>query len=176
MALLCAQGNWPARRQVCYCLGTERDRGREGGRLLRVALRGAHLTALCALAFAQPLFDILGKNPAFFAVRGSSGREIVLFALALTLLPPAALIVVELVAELANRVAARILHLVLVAGLVAVIVLHALTNNDALSGVGALAVAAALGLAGGALYARAQAVRTFMTFLPGARTTSPSAR
>jgi hypothetical protein len=62
---------------------TTRDRGREEGRLHAVARRSAHLTALCALAFAQPLFDILGKNPAFFAVRGSSRGDIVLFALAL---------------------------------------------------------------------------------------------
>jgi hypothetical protein len=130
--------------------------------------RSAHLAALCSLAFAQPLFDILGKNPAFFAVRGSSSGEIVLFALALTLLPPAILTAVESAAGLASATAARGLHLVFVAGLVAVIVLQALTKRDTLDGVGALVTAGFLGVAGAVVYWRAQAVRTFLTFLAAA--------
>ena len=51
--------------------GDDTGSGSLTGRLHAVARRSAHLTALCALAFAQPLFDILGKNPAFFAVRGT---------------------------------------------------------------------------------------------------------
>ncbi len=143
-------------------------RGREERRLLAIGRRSAHLAALCALAFAQPLFDILGKNPAFFAVRGSSRGEIVLFALALTLLPPVVLVVLELAAELVSAVAARSLHLLFVAGLVGVIVLQALTKGDALDGLAALVVAGAAGAAGALLYVRAKAVRTFLTFLVAA--------
>src|SRR5439155_7354781 len=156
---------WACRSEVCYCLVTTPDRGREHRRLLVVARRAAHLAALCALAFAQPLFDILGKNPAFFAVRNSSSREIVLFALALTLLPPAVLLATELLVGLVSEAGARALHLLVVAGLVAVIVLQALTKSDALSGLGALVVAGLLGLAGAVLYRRAGAIRTFLTFL-----------
>jgi hypothetical protein len=130
-----------------------------------VSRRSAHLAALCALAFAQPLFDILGKNPAFFAVRGSSSREIVVFALALTLLPPLALILLEFAVAFVNAAVAWLLHLVLVAGLVAVIVLEALTKSETLDGLGALVTASALGVAGALLYWRAGAVRTFLTFL-----------
>src|SRR6266511_939531 len=108
---------WACQAEVCYCLVTAAFRGREERRLLAIGRRSAHLAALSALAFAQPLFDILGKNPAFFAVRGSSRGEIVLFALALTLLPPVVLVVLELAAELVSAVAARSLHLLFVAGL-----------------------------------------------------------
>jgi hypothetical protein len=144
---------------------TTRDRGREEGRLLAAARGGAHLAALCALAFAQPLFDILGKNPAFFAVRGSSSREIVLFALALTLLPPAVLVAVELAVAIVSEAGARALHLLFVAGLAAVIVLQALTKSEALDGLGALVTAGVVGVAAALLYRRAKAARTFLTFL-----------
>ena len=50
---------------------------------------------LCAFALSQPLLDILGRNPTFFAVRDSSGTEIVLFTLALVLVPPAVLLLAE---------------------------------------------------------------------------------
>ena len=42
--------------------------------------RALELAVLCAFAFAQPLFDLLGRNPEFFAVRGSPSGDIVLFA------------------------------------------------------------------------------------------------
>jgi hypothetical protein len=158
-------GIGPARAEVCYCLVTTRDRGREEGRFLAAARGGAHLAALCALAFAQPLFDILGKNPAFFAVRGSTSREIVLFALALTLLPPAMLIAVELAVAIVSEAAARALHFLFVAGLVAVIVLQALTKSETLDGLGALVTAGVAGAAAALLYRRARAARTFLTFL-----------
>jgi hypothetical protein len=134
-------------------------------RVRQLARDGAHLAVLSALAFAQPIFDILGKNPAFFAVRGSSSGEIVLFALALTLLPPAGLLVIEAAVGLASRTAARIVHLVFVGGLTALIFLQISTKSDLLSGVGALVFAAVLGAAGAALYWRASPVRTFLTFL-----------
>jgi arginine exporter protein ArgO len=147
---------------------SDRERGRETALLRKAAVAGAHLAALSALAFAQPLFDILGKNPEFFAVRDSSSGQIVLFALALTLLPPAVLLATEILVGLLSQTAARILHIVFVAGLVAMIVLHALTKSDALSGAGALVAAAALGIGGAALYSRVPPVRTFMTFLVAA--------
>jgi hypothetical protein len=164
VVLLCGPG-WACQAEVCYWLVTTPDRGRKDRRLRLVARRSAHLAALCALAFAQPLFDILGKNPAFFAVRGSSSAEIVLFALALTLIPPLALVALELAAGLASPAAAWALHLLFVAGLVGVIVLHALTKSDALDGLGALVTAGAAGAAGALVYLRANAARTFLTFL-----------
>ena len=134
--------------------------------LLRTALRnGAHLAVLSGFALAQPLFDILGRNPAFFAIRRSTSAQIILFALFIVFVPPAALLAVELVVALANRTAAQILHLVFVAGLVAVLLLHALTQDTLLSGAGALVCAAAVGIAGALLYARAGVVRSFLTVL-----------
>ena len=51
------------------------------------AVRGAQLLAVSGFALAQPLFDILGKNAEFFAVRGSTPADIVFFALVVTFAP-----------------------------------------------------------------------------------------
>lgn len=134
-------------------------------RLRRALRNGAHLAALSAFALAQPLLDILGRNAAFFAVRGSSSLQIVLFALAVTFALPAALLAAELTADLLSDALARGLHLVFVAGLSAVVVLHALTNGDVLSGVAALAAAAAVGAVATAVYWRARVVGSFLSVL-----------
>jgi hypothetical protein len=141
---------------------------RPESRLRRALVNGAHLTALSAFALAQPLLDILGKNAAFFAVRGSSSLQIVLFALAVTFALPAALLAVELAADLVSRPLARTLHLLFVAGLSAVVVLHALTKGETLSGAGALVVAAAAGVAVAALYWRVRVVGSFLSVLAAA--------
>ena len=132
----------------------------------RVALvRGAQLAVLSGFALAEPLLDILGKNPEFFSVRRSTSTEIVLFALAVTLVPPLVLLAIQLLVRLVNRTASDVLHLVFVAGLVAVIALHALTNDSSLSGVGALVIAAMAGLLGALLYRQAPPVGSFLTVL-----------
>jgi len=123
-----------------------------------------HLAVLSSFALAQPLFDILGRNATFFAVRESSGREIVLFALALTLLPPAALILVELGAGLLDPFLAPALHLMFVAALAAAIALQALKRLDGPATV-LLLTAALLGLAAAVLYRRARHAQSFLTLL-----------
>jgi hypothetical protein len=128
-------------------------------------VRGAQLLVLNGFALAQPLLDILSKNPAFFAIRRSTSTEIVLFALFLVFVPPAVLLAVELLVGLASSRAAEVLHLVFVGGLVAVVALHALTNDSSMTGTGALVLAAAVGIGGAILYARTAAVRSFLTVL-----------
>src|ERR671936_3185977 len=58
-------------------------------------IAGLHLLALCSFAVAQPLFDLLGKNPEFFVAHDSTRGDIVLFALALALGIPLLLLAVE---------------------------------------------------------------------------------
>lgn len=128
-------------------------------------MRGAQLLVLNGFALAQPLLDILSRNPAFFAIRGSSSSEIVLFALFLVFVPPAALLAIELLVGLVSRPAAAVLHLVFVGALVAVVVLHAITNDSSLTGAASLVVAAAAGIGGAILYARTPLARSFLTVL-----------
>jgi hypothetical protein len=147
---------------------TVRDRARRRSRPSRgreALTNGAHLAVLSALALAQPIFDILGRNPTFFAARGSTSSEIVLFALALVLLPPLVLALVELAVSFVSTPAARLLHLVFVAGLGAMLVLSVVTQAELVSGAAALATAGGLGVLLAVGYAQTTFVRSLVGVL-----------
>ena len=128
-----------------------------------LARDGLHLLVLCSFALAQPLFDLIARNPEFFATRGSTGAEIIAFAAAITLLPPAVLLVAEALAGLASERLRGALHLTLVAALVALVALPPLARL-ADGPPALLLVAAALLGAGAALaYRRVGAVRSLVT-------------
>lgn len=90
----------------------------------RPLLAAAHLAALWALAFAQPLFDLLGRNTAFFVARGNTAGEILAFALIFTLGP---FLVAWLVEAVLEKISARLrwaVHLALLALLVGCLILQ----------------------------------------------------
>ncbi len=126
---------------------------------------GLHLAVLSALAVAQPVLDILGKNPAFFVVRGSSDTEIVLFALALTFGPALLLVAVELVVGLLSKSLAAALHLVFVGALSALLALYLLTRLELLDGPTSIVAALLAGGAAAFVYARAPTARFVLTVL-----------
>jgi hypothetical protein len=130
-----------------------------------LGVAGAHLAGLSALAVAQPVFDLLSKNAEFFAVRGSSAREIVLFALALTLLPPLALLAIEALSGLVDRRLQLGLHLLFVAGFVALIAAQALKRAEGLGATAIILASCALAIAAAAAYWRLPPVRTLLTVL-----------
>jgi hypothetical protein len=136
---------------------------------LRVsASRGAQLLAASGFALAQPLFDLLGKNAEFFAVRGSTPGDIVLFALVVTFAPALALWLVELLVGVVSEAAAGVLHLVFLGFLGAVFGVQALKRSG-VDGTTALIVGAVLI---GVLIALATwllpAARSFLTLLAAA--------
>lgn len=126
---------------------------------------GIHLAVLSALAVAQPVLDILGRNPAFFVVRGSSDTEIVLFALILASGPAVLLTAVELAVGVLSRSLAEALHLLFVGALSALLALYLLTRLELLDGAVAIAAAATAGAAAALLYARAPTARFVLTVL-----------
>ena len=134
-------------------------------RALELLRNFAHLAALSGLAVAQPLLDVLGRNPPFFVVRGSSDQEIVLFALAVALGPALMLVSVELVVGLASRTLASVLHVAFVGGLAGLLALHLLTHLDVLGGVAAVVAAIVVGTAASVAYGRASTARFVLTVL-----------
>jgi Sulfatase len=136
---------------------------------LRVALvRGAHLLAASGFALAQPLFDLLGKNPEFFAVRGSTPGDIVLFALVVTFAPALLLLAVERTVSALSPSAGSVLHHVFLGFLGAVFGIQAL-KRAGLSGTTSLIAGAVLIGAAVALAAwRLRAARSFLSLLAAA--------
>jgi Sulfatase len=136
-------------------------RGRAPGLLLSFL----HLAVLSAFALAQPLFNLLSDNPEFFAARGSTATDVIVFAILLVVVPPAVGLAIELLAGLAGLRACRAAHLVLLALLAAVVFVQALKDALGDSDVVLIAVSLALGGLAALLYARAEPVRSFMTVL-----------
>jgi hypothetical protein len=124
-----------------------------------------HLGALWALAVAQPLFDVIRKNPDFLAARGVRGVDVVLFAVVTTLVPPLLLVAVEAAAGLAAAGLRRGLHLVLVAVLVGLIAIQALKQAGASGSVALIVPAGVIGIAASLPYRRVASVRSFLTVL-----------
>src|SRR4029077_6402230 len=100
-----------------------------GARCRVPAIRGAQLLAASGFALAQPLFDLLGKNAEFFAVRGSTPGDIVLFALVGTFGPALVLLALELVVAPVSVNAATVLHYVFLGFLGAVFGVQALKRS-----------------------------------------------
>src|ERR687890_67014 len=118
------------------------------------------LAVLWTFAVAQPLFDLLKENPEFFAARGSSGFDVISFSVLLVVLPPAVGLAIELLAGLAGARARQLAHLVLVAGLVALIAAQALKKSIEASDLLLIVLSVGIGVAVAALYARADPVRS----------------
>ncbi|MFL6018814.1 MAG: sulfatase-like hydrolase/transferase [Gaiellaceae bacterium] len=132
------------------------------------AVRGAQLLAVSGFALAQPLFDILGKNAEFFAVRGSTPADIVFFALVVTLAPAMILLAIELLVELVTRREAIVLHHVFLGLLAAVFGVQALKRGGVDSSFVLIGGAVAIGVALAFAAWRVSLVRTFLTILSGA--------
>ncbi len=140
-----------------------RNRRRRG--ILALAYAGGHLFVLSAFAFAQPLFDLLSRNAEFFAVRGSTRSDIVGFALGVLLVPAAVLLVVEALALLTGVLVWRAVHLLFVAALCALIVLHAIHRQAGDSGILLLVLAGLTGVGAAWCYVRFAPARSFLTVL-----------
>lgn len=98
-------------------------------------------------------------------VRDSTSRDIVVFALVVTVVPPLLLGLVELAAGLVDRRLLRALHLLFVGALVGVLALTVVTKEGAPSGAAAIGAAVVVGAAGALAYDRVRAARSFLTIL-----------
>jgi hypothetical protein len=108
-------------------------RGRRSSPFTRSTLvAGLHLAALSSIAIAQPLFDLLGRNADFFAAHNSGTWDVLVFAFAITVVPPLALLMVEVVAGLVDERLRALLHYLFVGGLVALFVIQAVKKRTGL--------------------------------------------
>ena len=134
--------------------------------LVPLPVAGLHLGALSALAVAQPLFDLISKNPDFLAARALIGWQVVSLGLALVLVPPLLALGVEALSGLVSRALRVVVHLFFVALFVALIAMQALNDFAPRAGSALLiAVAAILGTASATGYARTNGLRSFVTVL-----------
>lgn len=129
------------------------------------------LFGLCNLAIAQPLFDLLGRQPEFLVTRHADGLQIVLLSAAVAFAMPALLILaVEGAGLLLVRVTGRqeprkLLRSAALAPPAAALFLISLRRLPGLPGEVGVVLAALLGLAAAFLYHQREAVRLFARVL-----------
>lgn len=116
-----------------------------------IVLGGAHLAALWALAFIQPLLSLLGSNPDFFVARDNTGGQIIGFVLIATLVPPLVATLIEAALNTISPKARWFFHLALVWLLFAVIVLQFL--KQLMEGPAVVMIAAAIAAGAGLAWA-----------------------
>jgi hypothetical protein len=123
------------------------------------------LFALTSFVVAQPLLDVLGRSPDFLLFRQADARDIVLLAVAIVLVPPVVLWGLAMPAGLLGRPAQRVVHRVLVAGLLGLLGLEVAKKLVPLRGPALAAVGVLTGVLGGLLYAKRSAFRMWLRFL-----------
>lgn len=129
-----------------------------------VLLGSAHLAALWALAFLQPMLSVLGGSPDFFVARGNTSGQIIVYALVLAFAAPLVFLAIEAIAERFGSQLRWRVHLVLMALVGSALVLS-LIKDLPLPGVLVLALAIAVAIAGVWAYDGFAFPRTFMNFL-----------
>jgi len=123
-----------------------------------------HVAALSALALAQPLFDLLGKNAEFFVARESRAIDIWLLILVLLAAIPAVVLVMEWIVIRLAPVAYRTLHAAIIGllgSLFAVPVIKKLVGEPWVVLFLGLIAGAAIGYS----YFRLRGFRVFLTWL-----------
>ena len=143
----------------------------------------SQIFALVALAVAQPLFDLLSREPAFFVARNTTSGQLTAFVTVVCLLLPAGLIAIEAAARRLHVAVGSVVHAAWITILGALFLLPLLKRIDALDT--GLLIGAALALAGLLALAtrRLRPVASFLTILgvaaivvPGVFLATPSVR
>ena len=134
-----------------------------------------HLATLTAFAVAQPLLDLLGRKPEFFAVRRSEPIDLLFLAAALILIVPLPLIGIEALARQVHSRLARWVHGILCAALIAAIVLPPLHRSLHAGPWWALGGAAMLGVVGAVALDRLRPARLLLAYLAPAMLVFPAA-
>lgn len=102
--------------------------------------------ALAAFAFAQPLYDLLGQNPAFLTAHYAQPVDIALIVLSISIAVPLGLIGIQAAASLFGRRCWLVAHGAIVIALVACITLSSLAKTEGWSDTLLIAAALVLGV------------------------------
>jgi hypothetical protein len=136
--------------------------------------RALHVAVLSALALAQPLFDVLGRNAMFFVAHRAGPGDMLGFVAILVLAPMLLVLGVEAAAGVAGSHARALVQCAVVAVLVALIVLPPLNRFAGVGMLPALAFALVAGGIAAVAYGRWTLVRTFLTVLSPAALVFPA--
>jgi hypothetical protein len=112
------------------------------------------VAALCGLALAQPLLDIVGKSPDFFLFYGAGRTEVLLLVVAFVLAPPLLLWGIGALAGFAGPRVRRVVHVVTLGSLLTLLAVQVGKQALPVRGIPLALIAVAVGAALAAAYWR----------------------
>ena len=132
----------PLRERVWNC----------GRRCLSAYERATHMTvgralqlfALTALAVAQPLFDVVSREPTFLVARNTTSYQLGVFVVIIGVALPLALVAIEAISTRLHVVAGNVVHMLLVTVLGSALLLPLLKRAGNMDTIPLLAVSVAL--------------------------------
>jgi len=134
-------------------------------------LQRAHLWALVELfvlsgfAIVQPLLDVTGKSPDLFLFSRAGRGDILQLVVGVTLLPALAIWAGEVLVGLVSEPLRRLLHLAAVTMLLTLVAIQVIKKLTEVRGPVLVALAAAVGLLAGALYAGRAWLKLWLRYL-----------
>ena len=136
--------------------------------------RTLHYFALTALAVAQPLFDVVSREPTFFVARNTTSGQLVAFVVIIGVALPLILVTIEAVFTRLHAVAGGAVHVLLVTVLCSALLLPLLKRAGGMDTIPILA--ASLVLAGAAAIGvqRSNVMQMFVTALSPAAVVVPA--
>ena len=140
----------------------------------RTITQTCHIFSLASLAVAQPLFDVVSQEPAFFVARNTTAPGLVAMVAVVCFALPSGLVAIEIVLARLSATASGVAHGVVLTMLWAGLLMPIMKRFE---GVGAATAMGSALLVAGAValaYRRFGAVRTFMTALSPAVVVVPA--
>ena len=134
-----------------------------------------HIFAVTALAVAQPLFDVVSREPAFFVARNTTSLQLGAFVVLVGVVLPLVLVGIEAVAARLHAVAGNVVHVLLLTALGVALLLPLLKRMDAMNTASSLAVALLVAGSFATTCQRSSAGRMFLTGLSPAVLVVPAA-
>ncbi len=125
----------------------------------------SHISALWVIAIAQPLFDLLSRNPEFFLAHQADRADLLIVTGSLVLLMPLTLFAVTAVLGLAFPRGKRIATAFVIGVLAALIALQVAKRGGVDEGGSALVLASLAGVAVAVAYHRVAVIRAFLSVL-----------
>ena len=137
--------------------------------------RTLHPFALTAVVVAQPLFDVVSREPAFFVARNTTATHLVALVSIVCIVVPGVLVSIEIALTRFGAVAAKVARGLVLTALGAAALMPLLKRLDGLGAGQSIGLAVTLACAAALAYWRYGVVQTFVTALSPAVIVVPAA-
>ena len=130
--------------------------------------------AFSALAVAQPLFDVVSREPTFFVARNTTSGQLGAFVVIIGVALPLVLIAIEAIFTRLHAVAGNVVHVLLMTVLGSVLLLPLLKRADGMDTIPLLAVSLVLAAGAAVGLQRSSVIQMFLTALSPAAVVVPA--